>query len=48
MNPTKFVVRQFKNRNGVISYRVDGYVHGVRIRRNFKTRDEAIAEKGAL
>jgi integrase len=48
MNPTQFAVRQFKNRNGVISYRVDGYVHGVRIRRNFKTRDEAIAEKGAL
>ena len=27
---------------------MDGYIHGVRIRWNFKTRDEAIAEKGVL
>ena len=48
MNPTKFAVRQFKNRNGVSSYRVEGYLHGVRIRKNFKTRDQSIAEKAAL
>ena len=45
---TMFVVSRFKNRNGVFSYRVDGRLHGVRIRRNFKTQDEAAAEKAAL
>jgi len=48
MNQPKFAVSQFQNRNGVISWRVDGRLHGVRIRKNFKTRDEAAAEKAAL
>ncbi len=48
MNQTKFVVSRFENRNGVISWRVDGRLHGVRFRKNFKTREEAAAEKAAL
>src|SRR5580658_9855899 len=43
-----FAVSRFKNRNGVFSFRVDGRLHGVRIRRNFKTREEAAAEVAAL
>ncbi|ATC63128.1 hypothetical protein CMV30_03685 [Nibricoccus aquaticus] len=43
-----FVVSRFKNRNGVITFRVEGRLNGVRIRKNFKSREEAIAEKGIL
>src|ERR1019366_10536966 len=43
-----FCVSRFKNRNGVFSFRVDGRIHGVRIRRNFKTQEEAAAEKATL
>ena len=43
-----FGVSRFENRNGAISWRVDGRLHGVRIRRNFKTQEEAAAEKAAL
>lgn len=43
-----FTVSRFKNRNGVFSWRVDGYLNGVRIRRNFKSQEEAAAEKSAL
>ena len=45
---TTFAVSRFENRNGVISWRVDGQLHGLRIRRNFKTREAATAEKAAL
>ena len=48
MNQPSFAVSRFKNRNGVFSFRVDGRLNGVRIRRNFKTQEEAAAEKGAL
>jgi hypothetical protein len=48
MKQQKFLVTRFDNRNGVISWRVDGHLHGVRIRKNFKTREEAAAEKAAL
>lgn len=48
MNPTKFAVSRFENRNGVISWRVDGRLHGVRFRKNFKTKEEAAAEKSSL
>ena len=48
MNQSAFAVTRFENRNDVISWRVDGRLHGVRIRKNFKTREEAIAEKGPL
>jgi integrase len=44
----KFSVSRFRNRNGVFSFRVDGHLNGVRIRRNFKTLEEAAAEKAAL
>ena len=44
----QYSVTRFKNRNGVFSFRVDGRLHGVRIRRNFKTQEEAAAEKAAL
>ena len=43
-----FAVSRFKNRNGVFSFRVDGQLNGVRIRRNFKTQEEAAAEKSVL
>jgi integrase len=43
-----FSVRRFKNRNGVFSWRVHGHLNGVRIRRNFKTQEEAAAEKAGL
>jgi hypothetical protein len=44
----QFVVSRFENRNGVTSWRVSGLLHGVRIRKNFKTREEAAAELAAL
>jgi integrase len=47
-NENLFSVSRFKNRNGVFSFRVDGRLNGVRIRRNFKTQEEAATEKAAL
>ena len=48
MNHTKFGLRRFKNRNGMMSWRVAGWLHGVRIRHNFPTREEAAAGRAAL
>ena len=48
MNHTEFAVSRFENRNGVTSWRVAGWLHGVRIRKNLQSREEAAAEKGAL
>jgi integrase len=48
MNHAEFAVTRFENRNGVTSWRVAGFLHGVRIRKNFKTREEAAAEQAAL
>lgn len=48
MNHTEFVVTRFENRNGVTSWRVAGWLHGVRVRRNFKSREEAAAVKATL
>jgi hypothetical protein len=48
MNRSKFFVSQFENRNGIASWRVEGRINGVRFRRNFKTKEEAAAEKAAL
>ena len=48
MKPQSFVIRRFKNRNGVHSFRVTGYLNGVRIRRNFKSQEEAATEKAHL
>lgn len=41
MKQSVFVVRRFKNRNGAFSWRVQGTLNGVRMRRNFKTHEEA-------
>jgi site-specific recombinase XerD len=43
-----FTIKPFKNRNGVISFRVAGWLLGERIRKNFKTREDAVAERAAL
>jgi integrase len=48
MNEPKFAVSRFQNRNGVTSWRVSGWLHGVRIRKNFLTKEEAAAEKATL
>lgn len=48
MNSTDFVIARFENRNGVTSWRVSGFLHGVRVRRNFQTREEAAAERATL
>ena len=48
MKNTNFVVTRYENRNGVSSWRVSGFLHGIRIRKNLKTREEAAAEKAAL
>jgi integrase len=48
MNQTTFALSRFKNRNGATSWRVSGYLAGVRVRRNFPTREEAAVEKSAL
>ncbi|OAM91190.1 hypothetical protein AW736_04395 [Termitidicoccus mucosus] len=43
-----FTIKPFKNRNGMISFRVAGWLLGERIRKNFKTREAAILERGTL
>lgn len=48
MKQSKFEVVSFENRNGSKSWRVVGWLHGERIRKNFKTREEAAAEKSTL
>lgn len=48
MNQSAFIVSQFRNRSGITSWRVDGRINGIRIRKNFKTREEAAAEKATL
>jgi integrase len=48
MNQPAFSVNRFENRNGIVSWRVDGRLNGLRIRRNFKSQEEAAAEKATL
>jgi len=48
MKHNAFVISWFVNQSGLISWRVDGRVHGIRIRKNFKSREEAAAERAAL
>jgi hypothetical protein len=48
MKKAKFVVTRFINRNGVVSWRVEGRLSGARIRKNLKTKEEALAEKASL
>jgi integrase len=43
-----FTLTRFENRNGAASWRVSGWIAGVRIRKNFKKREDAAAEKAAL
>src|SRR5665213_3320943 len=43
-----FVISQFTNPSGEIVFRVDGRIDGKRIRRNFKTRADAEAERRFL
>jgi len=45
---TSFVLARFTNRNGTPSWRISGWLHGVRIRRNFKSREEAAVQKSVL
>jgi len=48
MKPSNFSLARFSNRNGTVSWRVAGWLADVRIRKNFKSREEAAAEKAAL
>ena len=48
MNHTTFAVSRFENRKGIVSWRIDGRLHGIRIRKNLKTREEAATEKAVL
>jgi len=48
MPDSTFDVTRFENRNGVTSWRVSGWLHGLRVRKNFKSRQEAGAEMAAL
>jgi hypothetical protein len=48
MPDTLFDLSRFENRNGTISWRVTGNLHGLRVRKNFKTREEAAAEQATF
>ncbi len=41
-------IARFKYRNGTVAFRLFGYLQGERVRRNFRTREEAVAERSAL
>ena len=45
---SKLQISEFTNPSGEIVFRVDGYLDGKRIRKNFPTRAEAVAEKQVL
>jgi hypothetical protein len=45
---TSFVISQFTNPSGDVVFRVSGWLHDVRVRKNFKTRAEAEAERQTL
>jgi hypothetical protein len=48
MSDRTFDLTRFENCNGVISWRVSGWFHGLRVRKNFKSREGAGAERTAL
>ena len=48
MPDTLFDLSRYVNRNGTISWRVTGCLHGIRIRKNFIKREEAAAEMATL
>jgi integrase len=45
---TPFVISEFKNPSGEIVFRVSGQLDGKRVRKNFPTRAEAVAERKLL
>lgn len=48
MKKEKLSIQRFENASGTVAFRVFGYLHGERVRRNFATREEAAAEKATL
>ncbi len=48
MNHTTFDVSRFQNASGSTAWRVTGWLHGQRVRKNFKSHEEASAEKASL
>jgi hypothetical protein len=48
MKKAKFAITRFINRTGVASWRVEGRLSGVRIRKNLKTKEEAMAERASF
>lgn len=48
MNEARFTLVPFENPNGSQSWRLSGWLNGVRIRRNFPTREEAAAAKASI
>lgn len=48
MKETKLAIKPFRNASGTVAYRVSGWLNGERIRKNYKDRAEAAAEKGTL
>ena len=48
MKQSTFALTRFENQSGLLSWRVEGRLHGIRIRKNFQSREEAAAEKAAL
>lgn len=48
MDQTSFTVIPYENRAGTKSWRLSGWFNGIRIRRNFKSRSDAAAEKASL
>ncbi len=46
-NKKTFVITRFKNASGTVSWRLAGWIAGARIRKNFKSREEAAAEMAA-
>ena len=45
---TSLVISEFTNPSGEIVYRVSGWLEGKRIRKNFSTRVDALAERQVL
>jgi hypothetical protein len=48
MKQPRFTIGRFRNPSGECSWRIAGRLNGVRIRRNFKTREAAIVRKAHL
>ncbi len=48
MKENQFTLQPYENAGGGMSWRVTGWLGGVRIRKNFKLREEAAAEKATL